>query len=282
MSVLGIPGSETSNPVSTGWGTTAAPGGCHAERSACTTGDGGDGEAVADREARVSVVGEQAQFVRPRGERRERKGHAAARRARRVLPPKRWRVGSARRVNSNPVGSGRGTNAVPGGRHRTTGGNARWACAEGGARAPGDGRDGETVADREARVPVVREQAQLVCPRRDRGRDRKGHAAARRPRRVTPTQVVGGVGGARHKDSDPVFWGRRSDAGTACRDGGTGRDGRRACGKSCGRHRNPAHAFRCSASIGKGDASRKIARGSRTEANRYRRACASHQVIRAS
>src|SRR6266850_1575728 len=382
MSVLGIPGSETSNPVSTGWGTTAAPGACHAERSACTAGDGSDREAVADREARVSVVGEQAQFVRPRGERRDRKGHAATRRARRVSPPQRWRVGSARRVNSNPVGSGRGTNAVPGGRHRTTGGNARWArtkgsaraaddgrngetvadreargsvvgeqaqfvcsrrergrdgkgqaavcrargvsprqgwhagggegeesdpvgsgrgtnavpggrdrttggnarwaCAEGGARAPGDGRDGETVADREARVSVVGEQAQLVRPRRDRGRERQGRAAARRPRRVTPTQVVGGVGGARHKDSDPVFWGRRRDAGPACRDGGTGRDGRRACGKSCGRHRNPAHAFRCSASIGKGDASRKIARGSRTEANRYRRACASHQVIRAS
>src|SRR6266850_9601 len=382
MSVLGIPGSETSNPVSTGWGTTAAPGACHAERSACTAGDGSDREAVADREARVSVVGEQAQFVRPRGERRDRKGHAATRRARRVSPPQRWRVGSARRVNSNPVGSGRGTNAVPGGRHRTTGGNARWARTKGSARAADDGRNGETVADREARGSVVGEQAQLVCsrgergrdrkgqaaacrargvtprngrrvgsarrvksnpvgsgrgtngapagpggrhratgsdacraggeatdvtggnretvadrearvsvvgeqaqlvrPRRDRGRERQGRAAARRPRRVTPTQVVGGVGGARHKDSDPVFWGRRRDAGPACRDGGTGRDGRRACGKSCGRHRNPAHAFRCSASIGKGDASRKIARGSRTEANRYRRACASHQVIRAS
>src|SRR6266850_380532 len=125
MSVLGIPGSETSNPVSTGWGTTAAPGGCHAERSACTTGDGGDGEAVADREARVSVVGEQAQFVCPRGELRDRKGHAAACRAGRVTPRQGRRVGSARPIKSNPVGSGRGTNAVPSGRHRTTGGNAR-------------------------------------------------------------------------------------------------------------------------------------------------------------
>src|SRR6267142_2003012 len=230
MSVLGIPGSETSNPVSTGWGTTAAPGGCHAERSACTTGDGGDGEAVADREARVSVVGEQAQFVRPRGERRERKGHAAARRARRVSPPQGWGVGSAGHVDSNPVGSGRGTNAAPGGRHRTTGGNARWARAKGSARAAGDGRDGETVADREARVPVVGEQAQLVCPRGERGRDRKGHAAACRARGVTPRKGRR-VGSARRVKSNPVGSGRGTNgapAGPGGRHRTTGSDACRA------------------------------------------------------